>query len=45
MELELALPTLFERVPGLRLAIPVADLELRPGITIQGVNTLPVAWS
>ncbi|MFD1047822.1 cytochrome P450, partial [Kibdelosporangium lantanae] len=45
MELELALPALFERVPDLRLAVDVADLELRPATTIQGVNALPVAWS
>ena len=44
MEIELALPALFERVPNIRLAVPVADLELRPANTIQGVNTLPVTW-
>jgi cytochrome P450 len=45
MELELALPALFDRIPDLRLAVAVADLELRPATTIQGVNALPVAWS
>lgn len=45
MELELALPALFERVPTIRLDVPVSELTLRPGTTIQGVNALPVAWS
>jgi cytochrome P450 len=45
MELELALPTLFDRIQDLRLAVAVEDLELRPAATIQGVNTLPVTWS
>jgi cytochrome P450 len=45
MEIELALPALFERIPDLRLAVPVEDLELRPATTIQGVNALPVTWS
>jgi cytochrome P450 len=44
MELELAVPALFERIPTLRLDIPVAELTLRPATTIQGVNSLPVAW-
>ncbi|SMD15790.1 cytochrome P450 [Kibdelosporangium aridum] len=44
VELRLALPTLFERVPGLRLAVPVDELDLRPATTIQGVNALPVTW-
>ncbi|WP_207926220.1 cytochrome P450 [Actinocrispum wychmicini] len=44
MELELALPALFRRIPTLRLDVAVADLTLRPAATIQGVNSLPVAW-
>ncbi|ONI77142.1 cytochrome [Actinosynnema sp. ALI-1.44] len=43
-ELHLALPALFDRVPGLRLAAPVDELELRPIMTIQGVDALPVTW-
>ncbi|ALG06631.1 cytochrome P450 [Kibdelosporangium phytohabitans] len=43
-ELQVALPALFDRVPGLRLAAPVGELELRPIMTIQGVNALPVTW-
>jgi len=44
MELEIALRVLLDRVPTLRLAVPVTDLALRPGVTIQGVNELPVTW-
>jgi vitamin D 1,25-hydroxylase len=44
MELEIALRELFGRIPTLRLAVPVTELALRPGNTIQGVNELPVRW-
>ncbi|PWI45756.1 cytochrome P450 [Streptomyces sp. ICBB 8177] len=44
LELEVILTALFERLPGLRLAVPVDQLTLRPGTTIQGVNELPVTW-
>ena len=45
MELRIALPALFERIPSLRLAVPVEELRLRPAVSIQGVNALPVAWA
>lgn len=44
LELEVILAALFERLPNLRLAVPVDQLTLRPGTTIQGVNELPVTW-
>ncbi|MHB6912624.1 cytochrome P450 [Streptomyces sp. DB-54] len=44
LELEVILTALFDRVPTLRLAVPVEQLKLRPGTTIQGVNELPVTW-
>jgi len=44
LELEIILGALFERIPTLRLAVPVEQLKLRPGTTIQGVNELPVTW-
>ncbi|MCE7008518.1 cytochrome P450 [Kibdelosporangium philippinense] len=43
-ELRLALSALFERVPTLRLAVPVEELGLRPAVSIQGVDALPVTW-
>ncbi|MFI6172263.1 cytochrome P450 [Nocardia sp. NPDC051052] len=44
LELEIILGSLFERIPNLRLAVPMEQLKLRPGSTIQGVNELPVTW-
>jgi cytochrome P450 len=44
LELEIILTALFDRIPTLRLAVPVEELNLRPGTTIQGVNELPVTW-
>ncbi|MDJ1134288.1 cytochrome P450 [Streptomyces iconiensis] len=44
LELEIILAALFDRLPTLRLAVPVERLTLRPGTTIQGVNELPVTW-
>ncbi|ANZ21192.1 hypothetical protein SNOUR_39820 [Streptomyces noursei ATCC 11455] len=44
LELEVILNALMDRVPTLKLAVPVEQLKLRPGTTIQGVNELPVTW-
>ncbi|WP_037687544.1 cytochrome P450 [Streptomyces aureocirculatus] len=43
-EIEIALSTLFARLPELRLAAPVDSLTLHDGGGIQGVGELPVAW-
>ncbi|WP_327365441.1 cytochrome P450 [Streptomyces sp. NBC_01217] len=43
-EMEIALRTLFDRLPGLRLAAPVEEIPFKPGDTIQGMLELPVAW-
>ncbi|MER7106606.1 cytochrome P450 [Streptomyces sp. NPDC000229] len=43
-EMEIALRTLFERLPGLRLAAPAEEIPFKPGDTIQGMLELPVAW-
>ncbi|MBW5486774.1 cytochrome P450 [Streptomyces bambusae] len=43
-ELEIALGTLFARLPGLRLAAPAEEIPFKPGDTIQGMVELPVAW-
>ncbi|MEU0441763.1 cytochrome P450 [Streptomyces sp. NPDC006186] len=43
-ELEIALRTLLERLPGLRLAVPAEEIPFKPGDTIQGMLELPVAW-
>ncbi|WP_372410314.1 cytochrome P450 [Streptomyces luteireticuli] len=43
-ELEIALPALFGRLPGLRLAVDLDRVVPRDGGTVQGVNTLPITW-
>ncbi|MEU2423398.1 cytochrome P450 [Streptomyces sp. NPDC007851] len=43
-ELEIALRTLWERLPGLRLAAPPETIPCKPGDTIQGMLELPVTW-
>lgn len=43
-ELEIALRTLFQRLPDLRLAIPAEEIPFKPGDTIQGMLELPVTW-
>ncbi|WNI23157.1 cytochrome P450 [Streptomyces sp. ITFR-16] len=43
-ELEIALPALFDRFPGLRLAVPAEEVPVKPGDTIQGLLELPVTW-
>ncbi|MFI8197890.1 cytochrome P450 [Streptomyces sp. NPDC085942] len=44
LELDIALRTLFERLPALRLAVPADEVRHKPGDTIQGLLELPVAW-
>ncbi|WSQ44530.1 cytochrome P450 [Streptomyces sp. NBC_01220] len=43
-ELEIALPALFARLPGLRLAVPAEEVPFKPGDTVQGLIELPVTW-
>lgn len=43
-ELEIALRSLLERLPGLRLAAPAEEIPFKPGDTIQGMLELPVSW-
>ncbi|MFJ7966327.1 cytochrome P450 [Streptomyces sp. NPDC096324] len=43
-EMEIALRTLFDRFPGLRLAVPADAVAFKPGDTIQGMLELPVTW-
>ncbi|MEU8695577.1 cytochrome P450 [Streptomyces sp. NPDC048665] len=45
MELEIALGSLFERLPGLRLAVPPEEIRPKPAnSTIAGLLELPVQW-
>ncbi|MEW2283936.1 cytochrome P450 [Streptomyces sp. NPDC047841] len=43
-ELEIALGSLFTRLPELRLAAPAEEIPFKPGDTIQGMLELPVTW-
>ncbi|RBQ21319.1 cytochrome P450 [Spongiactinospora rosea] len=43
-ELEIALRTLFERIPGLRVDAPDEELSFKYSATVFGVDALPVSW-
>ncbi|MFD7105345.1 cytochrome P450 [Streptomyces celluloflavus] len=43
-EMEIALRSLFTRIPDLRLAAPAAEIPFKPGDTLQGMIELPLAW-
>ncbi|MFG2143321.1 cytochrome P450 [Streptomyces sp. NPDC048696] len=43
-EMEIALGTLFARLPDLRLAAPADRIPFKPGDTLQGMVELPVTW-
>ncbi|MEE1783867.1 cytochrome P450 [Streptomyces sp. SP17BM10] len=43
-ELQIALATLFRRLPGLRLAVPESELRFRSENVIYGLRSLPVTW-
>jgi cytochrome P450 len=44
LEAQIALETLFRRLPGLRLAVPRRELEWRPTPGFRRIAALPVAW-
>jgi len=44
LELERALTALTERLPGLALAVPAADVPWRTGGLVNGPERLPVTW-
>ncbi|GAA1515573.1 cytochrome P450 [Nocardioides humi] len=44
MELSVIFETLFRRIPELRLAVDVDEIELKTSARIHGVRALPVAW-
>nr|WP_307831714.1 cytochrome P450 [Streptomyces clavuligerus] len=44
LEMEIALETLFRRLPGLRLARPLEELPFRGPGAIHGLDALPVRW-
>jgi cytochrome P450 len=44
MELREAFGGLLTRLPGLRMAVPLADIEFREGQVIASMRELPVTW-
>ncbi|MGN9911196.1 cytochrome P450 [Phytohabitans sp. LJ34] len=44
MELQVAVATLIDRLPGLRFAGPEEDLEWKSGLLVRGLKRMPVAW-
>jgi cytochrome P450 len=42
IEARIAIGTLLERFPGLRLAVPAEELERTPSVIINGLSSLPV---
>ncbi|GAA4899777.1 cytochrome P450 [Streptomyces coeruleoprunus] len=44
VELQVAYPALFRRLPGLRLARPLTDLAFRTERFVYGIQELPVVW-
>ncbi|RCG27062.1 cytochrome P450 [Sphaerisporangium album] len=44
VQLEIAWSTLFGRIPGLRLAVPVDQVPFRSDMFVYGVHELPVTW-
>jgi cytochrome P450 len=43
-ELQIALPALAARLPGLRLAVPLSGIRFSEDMQIYGVHELPVTW-
>ncbi|GAA3234690.1 cytochrome P450 [Nonomuraea helvata] len=43
-EMEIALRTLFERIPGLRVTVPDEELPMKGDGPIFGLKAVPVAW-
>jgi cytochrome P450 len=45
IEMRIGLSELITRLPGLRLAVPAAEVPLRNNMLIFGVHSLPVTWA
>ncbi|MBF8192769.1 cytochrome P450 [Nonomuraea sp. K274] len=45
IELRIGYRALFQRFPGLRLAVPAAEVPMKTDAAVYGVAALPVTWS
>ncbi|HEY7144654.1 MAG TPA: cytochrome P450 [Streptosporangiaceae bacterium] len=43
-EIDIAVTTLFSRIPDLQVAVPVEDLPFKHDVGVYGVHHLPVTW-
>jgi cytochrome P450 len=43
-ELEIVFETLFRRIPGLKLDLPVEDIQFKVDGAVYGIHELPVSW-
>ncbi|MQY40779.1 Cytochrome P450-SU2 [Streptomyces sp. RB17] len=43
-ELQIVLPELFRRLPGLKLALPLEEIAFKQYAAVYGVDELPVTW-
>jgi cytochrome P450 len=43
-ELEIVFETLFRRIPGLKLDVPVEDIQFKVDGAVYGIHELPVSW-
>ncbi|MGC4806673.1 cytochrome P450 [Micromonospora sp. DT233] len=44
LELQIALPAVLRRLPGVRLAVPFDEVPFREDMSVHGVHALPVTW-
>jgi cytochrome P450 len=44
LELRIVFGTLCRRIPSLRLAVPISDLQFKSSMMVYGVHELPVSW-
>jgi cytochrome P450 len=44
LELEIVYRTLFERIPGVKLAVPLEEVPFRDKTALYGLSALPVTW-
>ncbi|ANN20610.1 cytochrome [Amycolatopsis orientalis] len=44
LELQIVFDTLFRRIPGIRVAVPVDELPFKHDSSIYGLHALPVTW-
>ncbi|MCC3770315.1 cytochrome P450 [Streptomyces sp. UNOC14_S4] len=44
LEMEVALDSLLHRLPGMRCAVPVEELEWKDGMQVRSLLELPVVW-